>query len=247
MRSTTYRRLALLLSLLLILPFAEVRNHAEETVSVITDWHRIEEGHPIYVIAAPSQAKIPPRPLDIPIISVRKPPSEIISEAELQLPFAMSAAQAVRIGNGLLSDSAVQMALAYFQAAQKEQPDSLDVKTGLAHCYYELKRDDDALALYKEVVAQKADVWQVQYNLGRIYLEHGKYAEAVEPFNNALKLKPGDPEILSSLGIALTKSGKNTEAIPYLQQVVDMKRYIQEDFYNLGEAYANEGQWSMAA
>ena len=246
MRSTNYRRLALLLSLLLVLPFCEVRNHAEETVSVNTNRQTVE-GHPIYVIAAPSQAKIPPRPLDIPIVSARKPPSEKISEADLQLPFTMSGNQATSIGYGLLADSDIQMALAYFQAAQKEQPGSLEVKTGLAHCYYELKRDDEALALYKEVVAQKADFWQVQYNLARIYLEHGKYPEAVEAFNNALKLKPGDPDILSGLGIALTKSGKNSEAIPHLTQVVDMKRYIQEDFYNLGEAYANEGQWSQAA
>jgi TonB family protein len=246
MRSTNYRRLALLLSVLLVLPFCEVRNHAEETVSVKTDRHPVE-GHPIYVIAAPSQAKIPPRPLEIPVVSTRTTPSESLTEADLQLPFAMSAAQAVRIGNGLLGDSAFQMALSYFQAAQKEQPDSLEVITGLAHSYYELKRDDEALSLYKQVVAQNAGLWEVQYNLGRIYLEHGKYAESVEAFTSALKLKPGEPEILSGLGIALTKSGRNTEAMPYLAQVVEMKRYIQEDFYNLGEAYANEGQWSKAA
>ena len=246
MRSSNYRRLALLLSLLLILTFCEVRNHAEETVSVNTTWHPTE-GHPIYVIAAPPQAKMPPRPLNIPIVSARTTPSASLSEAELQLPFAMSAAQAVRIGYGLLGDSAFQMALAYFQAAQKDQPDSLEVITGLAHCYYGLKRDDEALTLYKQVVAQKADLWEVHNNLGRIYLEQGKYAESVEAFNSALKLKPGDPDILSGLGIALTKSGKNAEAIPHLTQVVEMKRYIQEDFYNLGEAYANEGQWSKAA
>ena len=246
MRSTIYRRLALLLSLLLILPFCEVRNHAEETVSVNTNRHP-EVAHPIYVIASPSQAKMPPRPLDIPIVSARTTPSASLSEADLQLPFAMSGAQAMRIGYGLLDDSAFQLALSYFQAAKKEQPDSLEVKTGLAHCYYQLKRDDEALALYKEVIAQNTDLWQVQYNLGRIYLERGKYAESVEAFTNALRLKAGEPEIISGLGIALTKSGKNSEAIPHLTQVVEMKRYIQEDFYNLGEAYANGGQWLKAA
>jgi tetratricopeptide (TPR) repeat protein len=114
----------------------------------------------------------------------------------------MSGDKAMRIGYGLLADSAVHMALAYFEAAQKEMPGSLEVKTGLAHCYYELKRDDEALALYKEVIAQNAGPWQVQYNLGRIYLEHGKYPEAVEAFNSAYKLKPGDPATISSLGVA---------------------------------------------
>ena len=71
------------------------------------------------------------------------------------MPFAMSGDKAMRIGYGLLADSAVHMALAYFEVAQKEKPGFLEVKTGVAHCYYELKRDDEALALYKEVIAQR--------------------------------------------------------------------------------------------
>lgn len=247
MRSTNYRRLALLLSVLLILPFCEIRNHAEETVSVRSDWLRTEVGHPIYVIAAPSQAKIPPRPLDIPIESDRKTPSETVNEADLKLPFTMSGTQAMKIGYGLLGDEAFQMALTYFQVAQNELPGSVEVMAGLAHCYYGLKRDDEALALYKQVVAQNAGLWEVQYKLGRLYLEHGKYPEAVEAFRNALNLKANDPKIISSLGIALTKSGKNSEAIPYLTEIAEANRYVQESFYNLGEAYANEHQWSKAA
>ena len=43
MKPTNYRRLALLLSLLLALPFCEVRNQAEETVSVRTEYEGAQQ------------------------------------------------------------------------------------------------------------------------------------------------------------------------------------------------------------
>ena len=139
----TYRWVAYLLPVLLLLPFAEIRNHAEETVEVVTDRHPIE-AHPIYLIAAPPQEKMGPRPLNVPVVSARIATAKNDSAAELQLQFAMSAASAVRIGNGLIEDSDAQTALQYLEYARKQDPNSVDVLTGLARCYYELKRDDRA-------------------------------------------------------------------------------------------------------
>ncbi len=240
-----YRFWAVLLSLLLAAPICNAQKPAEETVPVITHW-LVVEGNPAYVIAIPSQEKMAPRPLDVPVVSSRNP-VDPVSEAELQLPFAMSAEQEVSIGRGLIADEAFQIALAYFEEARKTQPNSLDVLLGLGQCYYELKRDDEALATYKNVVAQNDGIWQVHFNLGRIHLENSRYAEAVSAFNNALKLKPGNVDIISSLGIALTKNGQISEALPHLTHVAELKRYIPHDFYHLVEAYAAEKQWMKAA
>ena len=242
----TYRSIALLLPLLLVLSFAEIRNHAEETVAVVTDRHPIE-AHPIYLIVVPPQEQMAPRPLNIPILSPRQTRAKNDSSNDLQLPFPMSAAQAVRIGTALIEDSDPQTALTYLEEARKQDPNSIEMLTGLARCYYELGRDDEALKLYEQTVAQNAGIWDAQYYLGRIHLENGRYAQAVEPLENALKLKADDPDTISSLGIALSKSGKNAEAITYLTRITALKRYIKEDFYYLGEAYANDQQWLQAA
>src|ERR1044072_294792 len=103
-RFTHYRWTALLLLVSVVVPFAEVKNEAEETVEVRTNHHPIE-AHPIYLIAAPPQEKMAPRPLNVPIVSPRQPPAKTDTATDLQLPFPMSAAQAVRIGNGLVEDS----------------------------------------------------------------------------------------------------------------------------------------------
>ena len=240
-----YRFWAVLLSLLLAAPICNAQKPVEETVPVITHW-LVVEGNPAYVIAIPSPEKMPLRPLDVPVVSTRDP-VDPVSEAELQLPFAMTADQAVSIGRGLIADRDFRIALAYFEEARKTQPNSLDVLLGLGQCYYELKRDEEALATYKEVVAQNDGIWQVHFNLGRIHLENGRHAEAVKAFNNALKLKPGNVDIISSLGIALTKNGQIAEALPHLTHVAELKRYIPHDFYHLGEAYAAEKQWMKAA
>ena len=245
-RNQKCRWLAVALIPLLALPFTELTNHAEETVTVTTDWHPIE-GHPVYLIAAPPPGKMAPRPLNVPILSLREAPTDSYDDAELKLPFEMSAAQAVRIGNGLIDDADFQMALSYFEHASKTEPRSLDVLIGLAHCYYGLKRDDEALALYKDVIAQNPSLWKVQFNVGRIHLENGRYAQAVDALNTANNLKPEDPDILVSYGVALSKAGKSTEAIPILKGVTAQKRRIKEEFYYLGEAYANIGDWALAA
>ncbi|HKR11868.1 MAG TPA: tetratricopeptide repeat protein [Pyrinomonadaceae bacterium] len=238
--------IALVLPPLLGLSFAQISNHAEETVIVVTDWHPTA-AHPIYLIAAPPQEKMAPRPLNVPIVSPRQTPAKNDSQNDLRLPFPMSAAQAVRIGNGLIEDSDAHAALMYLEEARKLEPNSVDVLTGLARCYYEFKRDDEALALYKEAIAQNAAVWDAQYYLGRIHLENGRYPQAVEALESALKLKPEDTDTISALGVALSKSGRSADAIPYLIRMTALKRYIKEDFYYLGEAYANDQQWSKAA
>jgi len=245
-RRFNYRWLAYLLPVLLVASFAERRNHAEETVVVYTDRHPTE-AHPIYLIAAPPQEKMAPRPLNVPVVSAREATAKNESASDSQLPFPMSAAQAVRIGNGLIEDSDAQTALGYLEYAKKQDPNSVEMLTGLARCYYELRRDDEALKLYQDAIAQNPALWDAQYYLGRIHLENGRYAQAVEPLENARKLKPDDTDTISSLGVALSKSGKATEAIAYLTRITALKRYIKEDFYYLGEAYANDQQWMKAA
>jgi tetratricopeptide (TPR) repeat protein len=245
-RSTNYRWIAPLLPVLLVLSFTEIKNHAEETVVVQTNRHPTE-AHPIYLIASPPQEQMAPRPLNIPIVSARQTAAKNDSSSDLQLPFPMSAAQAARIGNGLIEDSDAQTALLYLEYAREKDASSIEIVIGLARCYYELRRDDEALVLYRLAIAQNPAVWEAQYYLGRIHLENGRYAQAVEPLENALKMKSEDPNTISSLGVALSKSGRSTDAITYLTRITALKRFIKEDFYYLGEAYANDRQWLKAA
>ena len=245
-RLTKSNWIVLPLIALLVPFFAEIRNHAEETVVVVTNRHPIE-AHPIYLIALPPQEKMAPRPLNIPIVSARQTLAKNDGSNDLKLPFPMSAAQAVRIGNGLIDDSDAQTALLYLEYAREQEPKLNETLIGLARCYYELGRNDEALKLDQEAIAQNPAVWDAQYYLGRIHLENERYAQAVEPLENALKLKPEDPDTISSLGVALSKSGRGADAITYLTRITALKRYIKEDFYYLGEAYANDQQWLKAA
>ena len=163
------------------------------------------------------------------------------------LPFPMSAQQAVAIGQGLIQDKDYYSALVYFQEARKLQPALASALIGLGRCYYELQRDSEALAVYQSLSEQQANDWEVQSILGRIYLESGKFAEAVDVFTKTHQLKPDDLDTTSNLALALTKVGRNNEAITYLTQVTALRRFVPQDFYTLGEAYANAGDWLKAA
>jgi tetratricopeptide (TPR) repeat protein len=159
----------------------------------------------------------------------------------------MSAAQAVIIGNGLIQDRDFHSALTYFQEAQKHQPTPAEALIGLAECYYELQRDDQALAIYQSLTEPQANVWKVQFNLGRIYLESGRFEESVAAFTKAVALKQNDPDTLRNLGVALTKLGRASDALGYLTQVMALNRFEPDDAYALGEAYANLRDWGQAA
>ncbi|HKR22175.1 MAG TPA: hypothetical protein VJS17_06235, partial [Pyrinomonadaceae bacterium] len=136
------RVILILLALCLVVPFCEFSTHADEVTVVVDTARKPIEGHPIYVIAVPRQEKLPPRPLNIPIISSRPAPDAMLP-ADPQLLFDMAGPQLVKIGNGLLDDAEYQMALLYFQEAQKKDGMTPDVQRGLAHCYYGLKRDEE--------------------------------------------------------------------------------------------------------
>ena len=72
----SYRALALLLALLLVLPFVEIANHAAEDIVIVkTDWTPAE-AHPVYVIAVPRQEKLLPQPLHLLTYSNHDPSSE---------------------------------------------------------------------------------------------------------------------------------------------------------------------------
>jgi tetratricopeptide (TPR) repeat protein len=71
----------------------------------------------------------------------------------------MSPAQAARIGNGLVEDADAQTALMYLEYAREKDASSIEILIGLARCYYELRRDDEALVLYRLAIAQNPAVW----------------------------------------------------------------------------------------
>lgn len=244
MRFTVVRRLLAIAPLALLLMISRAPRAEDEIFPAMT-FSREFEALPVYVITPPSQGKKPSRPLNLPIVPYRKSAPTIVAAASV--PFPMSADQALRLGEALMSDADYEAALPYFQKVHNEQAHSFAALIGLAKCYYQLHRDDEGIERYKEVLIQDPTLWDAHFSLGRIYLESARFPEAVPAFKEALRLKPGDPDIMRSLGIALAKLGQNTEAIPYLIQVTALQSSNPEVFYNLAEAYANEKQWEQAA
>ena len=244
-----FRRLiALVLTLVVVLSVLEVPNHAQEDLVIARSRALGLTANPVYVVAAPPQDRIPAKPPNLPIPTLRKSvPTPAPGETITALPFPMSASQAVAIGEGLIQDKDYYSALVYFQEARKLQPTLVAALIGLGRCYYELQRDSEALAVYQSLSEPQANDWEVQFILGRIYLESGKFAEAVDVFTKAHQLKPDDLDTTSNLALALTRVGRHNEAITFLTQVIALRRFVPQDFYNLGEAYANAGDWLKAA
>jgi superkiller protein 3 len=220
---------------------------AQEQMSTVSTTGIFVDPHAVYLFIAPARKKIEPTPLNLPVVSLRKAaPTQLNAEP---LTFTMTATQALKIGQALILDRDFDLALPYFEESHKLDANSVEALAGIGDCNYELRRDDEAVATYKNVISRKPDIWRTHFNLGRIYLERGQFAEAVESLTNASNLKAGDLDTLNSLGTALEKLGRNSEAITYLLQVTQApsQKFNQSAFTALGEAYANDKQWLKAA
>ena len=117
------RLIALVLTSVVLVSVLEVPNHAEEDLVITRSRGLGLTANPVYVVAAPAQDKIPAKPPNLPIPTLRKPvqPPDA-ADTITALPFPMSAQQAVAIGQGLIQDKDYYSALVYFQEARKLQP-----------------------------------------------------------------------------------------------------------------------------
>src|SRR5215203_3174703 len=99
------RLIALALTAVVFLSVLELPNHAEEDLVITRSRGLGLTANPVYVVTAPPQERIPAKPPNLLIPTLRKPlqppaPGETITA----LPFPMSAQQAVSIGQGLIED-----------------------------------------------------------------------------------------------------------------------------------------------
>lgn len=85
----------------------------------------------------------------------------------------------------------VDKALAYLKCGLTNNPDSPELKAATAYAYRLLKRNDEALALAREVLATSPDQVTAYRVIFEIYSEQGKFDEAMKMVETTVKQNTG--------------------------------------------------------
>lgn len=119
-------------------------------------------------------------------------------------------------------------ALKYYDEILALQPDSYDIKVNKAIALHGLKRYDEAIALYQQVLATKGDK-TIKDNMndalvarGHELIEQQNYDKAIENFINAIKSGYSDGYVYYGLAKAYRATGNNTKASENYEKAISI-------------------------
>jgi tetratricopeptide (TPR) repeat protein len=144
-------------------------------------------------------------------------------------------------------------AIKRLNAANKEMPDTIEIKYELAMLYERENKMRDTEKLLREVIALEPGHAHAHNALGYSLADRNqRLPEALELITRALSLAPKDPFILDSMGWVKFRMGDNQQALEYLEQAyakrpeADIAAHLAEVLWRLGrrdeaQKYLKEG------
>lgn len=159
-----------------------------------------------------------------------------------------------------LSESKFQEALTYLDLALQQNPGTeenrLAVLNAKGVCLMQLNRDDEALAIFREVVNTPGlySRFEPYYNMGVIYLRQNKFLDAEAVFIKVVEENPRYYKAYNKLGILAANKGKWGDAAVYFKRALDIMSgdyaATQSDgaelYFHYGEALFQEKHYPEA-
>jgi tetratricopeptide (TPR) repeat protein len=113
--------------------------------------------------------------------------------------------------------------------------------------YKNLRRNEDAINMYKQAI-QVDPASYIPYNgIGEVYRDNIKdMEESMNWYKKALEKKKNERKANFGIGYCLNSLGRYSEAIPYLQSAIDTESTYTAAYVDLGYAYYMTGRFSEA-
>ena len=142
--------------------------------------------------------------------------------------------QLLREGNSALAEEDLAQ-------LREENPESAEVRLGLARAQLARRDADAAIAELTRAVELNPEYAEAQYELGRVQLRmKSDPAAAVPPLEKAAALEAGNAVYLTVLGTALVGAQQLDRAVEVLTDATALPGYESaEGFFSLGQAYVN--------
>ena len=138
-------------------------------------------------------------------------------------------------------------AIVHFREAVRLDPTNVRAHNNLGVALAKLGRLMEAKAAFLAALHVDPDHAEALHNLGRIYLvNEGRFEEAATLFQRAIRRRPDYADAYANLGAAWNQLGRYGDTIRLLDGVADTVRTQPHAHFNLGLAYALDGNRGAA-
>jgi tetratricopeptide (TPR) repeat protein len=120
------------------------------------------------------------------------------------------------------------------------------VYNGLGNVYYEQKKYDKAIEVYKQAISINPNLVQVYNGLGNVYYEQKKYEEAIEVYKQAIAINPNLVQAFNGLGNVYYEQKKYEEAIEVYKQAIGINPNLVQVYNGLGNVYFEQKKYEEA-
>ena len=145
----------------------------------------------------------------------------------------------VRKGDEYFQAKEYEKAVAEYQGAVKEKPESPDALQKLGNALMAAGQDDNAVAAYREALRLKGDNGVIHFSLGMIYEKKGLLDEAVVEYRQSLKHLPEHADARRRLAESYTLRGSFPQAV---EQDLELLKIVKNDpqvHMKLARVYVN--------
>lgn len=139
------------------------------------------------------------------------------------------------------SDEAVAMTRA---AGEAGDPRAM---RALADMYRNLRRYDEAEAIYTDLILSARNDWRLYFSRGAARERLNRWPEAESDFRRALEISPEQPDVMNYLGYSWIERGERLqEALAMIQRAVELRPGSAAIIDSLGWAYYRLGDYPQA-
>lgn len=141
-----------------------------------------------------------------------------------------------------------ERAVPHFQRALVLDATFTKARNNLGVCLADMKRDDDALAEFQEVLADRnyPTPEKVHNNMAVIFVRKGDHEKAIEHFKTAIDYQPTFMRARVGLGKLYYDIGRNAKAHRTFEEILELQSNLPEAHYYLGLLFLRDGQRSVA-
>jgi len=142
--------------------------------------------------------------------------------------------------------------LTLFSTAADRAPHNALARDYKARALYGVRRVDDSIRTFQEVLQIDPGYWPAAYNIGLMRYQEGRYVDAEQAFTQAIQIRrqttdKEESQPLYYLGLARLRQNKFAEAEPALRRAVELKPNALGYHLALGSALEGLGRQPEAA